>query len=101
MAAGILLRKVNKPHGRQSQPKYGERRVNGAVVEYKQEQKVISAVKQMQELGLSLRQIAQYLSTMGVPTKCDGKKWHPEMVKRILNKDNLSINKEFYFEDFS
>ena len=83
--AGIPLREACKPHGRQSQPKFGERRLNGMVVEYKQEQKVIRAAIQMQEQGLSLRQIAKNLSTMGIPTKCDGKKWHPEMVKRILD----------------
>ncbi len=84
IAAGIPLRGAHQPHGRQSQAQYGERRVNGKVVEYKVEQKVITAVKQMREQGLSLRQIAKNLSAMGVPTKCAGKKWHPEMVKRVL-----------------
>ena len=53
--AGILLQEASKPHGRQSQPKFGERRVNGKAVEYKLEQKVINAVIQMREQGLSLR----------------------------------------------
>lgn len=35
--------------------------------------------------GLSIRQIAKNLSTMGVPTKCNGQKWHPEMIKRLLS----------------
>lgn len=38
----------------------------------------------MRESGLSLRQIAKFLDHIGVPTKCRGKKWHPEMIKRIL-----------------
>lgn len=83
--AGIPLREACLPHGRQSQPKYGQRKLKGNVVEYKLEQKIINAVAQMSEQGLSLRQIAKNLSAMGVPTKCDGKKWHPEMVKRLLS----------------
>jgi hypothetical protein len=82
--AGITLREVCKPHGRQSQPKYGQRKLKGNVVAYKLEQKIIRTAAQMSEQGLSLRQIAKNLSAMGVPTKCNGKKWHPEMVKRLL-----------------
>lgn len=82
--AGISLREAHKPHGRQSQPRFGQRKVNGNVVEYKLEQKIIDAVLLMREQGLSLRQIAKTLSAMGVPTKCNGQKWHPEMVKRLL-----------------
>ena len=88
--AGIPLREAHKPHSRQSQPKYGQRRLNGKMAEYKVEQKIINAVVQMREQGLSLRQIAKNLSAMGIPTKCNGKKWHPEMVKRIF--DRLSNN---------
>ena len=54
-------------------------------MKFKQEQKIILAVMHMREQGLSLREIAKNLSAMGVPTKCDGQKWHPEIVKRILN----------------
>lgn len=82
--AGIQLREKNKPHGRQSQPRFGQRRVNGQVTEFKKEQKTIQSVKQMWSQGLSLRQIAKNLSALGVATKCNGKKWHPEMVRRIL-----------------
>jgi hypothetical protein len=82
--AGIPLREAHKPHGRQSQPKYGQRKTNGNIIEYKLEQKIIRSVTQMLEQGLSLRQIAKNLSAMGVPTKCNGQKWHPQMVKRLL-----------------
>jgi hypothetical protein len=83
--AGIQLRESGKPHGRQSQAKYGQRRENGKVVDYKKEQKIIVSARQMWEQGLSLRQIAKNLSAMGVPTKCNGKKWHPEMIRRVLS----------------
>ncbi len=65
--------------------------MNARVEEFKVEQKVITAVKQMREQGLSLRQIAKNLSAMGVPTKCAGKKWHPEMVKRMLEASEKRI----------
>lgn len=83
LSAGIPLRKQSKPHGRQSQVKYGQRRIQGKIVDHKKEQKIITSVQQMWEQGLSLRQIAKNLSAMGVPTKCNGQKWHPEMVRRL------------------
>jgi hypothetical protein len=79
-----MLRSHNQPHGPQSQLKYGERRINGRMTEFKKEQRIIATVQEMIKLGLSLRQIAKNLSLMGIPTKCNGKKWHPEMVKRIV-----------------
>lgn len=63
------------------------------------EERVISAVLDMRKQGLGLRQIASFLSKIGVPTKRRGKTWHPEMVKRILlrgsvGKDNYQTLKE-------
>lgn len=52
---------------------------------HKTEQRVIDAIRQMKDEGLSLRAIARCLDGMKVPTKNRGKKWHPEMVKRILD----------------
>ena len=43
----------------------------------------------MRESGMSLRQIADFLSAIGVPTKKRGKKWHPQMIKRILEIKGL------------
>jgi hypothetical protein len=51
------------------------------------EQKVIDAVLEMRKQGLSLRQIARFLSKVGVPTKQRGVSWHPQMVKRLLARD--------------
>ena len=79
MNAGIPLREKSKLHGRPSQVKYGQRSAKGRVVDFEKEKKIILSVKQMWDQGLSLRQIAKNLSAMGVPTKCDGKKWHPEI----------------------
>ena len=51
----------------------------------------------MKQEGLGLRAIARCLEQMKVPTKSQGKKWHPEMVKRILvlaeiKEDLLSVS---------
>ncbi len=81
---GIPLREAHQPHGRQSQTKYGSIRKSGVLADQKQEQRIIRAVRELRERGLSLRQIASTLSTMGIPTKCQGQKWHPQMVSRIL-----------------
>ncbi|OYZ13513.1 MAG: hypothetical protein B7Y39_17525 [Bdellovibrio sp. 28-41-41] len=39
--------------------------------------------------GLALRQICEFLSSIGVPTKRRGQRWHPEMVRRILLRTKL------------
>lgn len=70
---GIPLRKKSQHHGRPAQTKFGQR--------------VADSVKPMKTEGLSLRAIARCLDLMKIPTKMRGKKWHPEMVKRILDDD--------------
>ena len=47
---------------------------------------MIRAVIEMKQTGMSLRQIAGFLSEIGVPTKNRGKAWHPQMVTRILGR---------------
>ena len=89
LKVGIPLREPHKHHGNLSQPRYGQRKVQGrSVVKHAGEVRVVSAILDMRKSGLSLRQIALFLSKIGVPTKCRGKAWHPEMVKRILEASN-------------
>lgn len=88
----IPIREAHKPHGRQSQPRYGEKKQLGKTVPHMAEKRVIGAIIEMREDGLTLRQVAAYLDKIGVPTKNRGKKWHPEMVKRILvNSTELTV----------
>jgi IS30 family transposase len=82
--AGIQLRESHQPHGRSAQVRYGERRVKDKPQPHMAEKRVIKTIMDMRAQGMSLRQIAQFLSQIGVPTKCRGKSWHPEMIKRIL-----------------
>ena len=83
-AAGIADREPHKPHGRPFQPRYGTRTVTGAERLHMAAQRVIRTIRDMRDQGMTLRQIAQFLSQIGVPTKCRGKAWHPQMVSRIL-----------------
>jgi Recombinase len=86
LKVGIPLREPHKPHRNPSQPRYGQRKVRGRpVVKHAGEERVINAILDMRAQGLSLRQIASFLSKIGVPTKRKSNAWHPEMVARILD----------------
>jgi hypothetical protein len=80
----IPIREQHLPHGHPSQPKFGEQIRKGRSVVHLVEQRVIETVRKLKVEGLSLRKIAEVLDQMKVPTKERGKKWHPEMVRRIL-----------------
>jgi hypothetical protein len=85
---GIPLRKPHEPHGRAAQPKYGKKIRCGKIVTHLAEQRVIDGIRDMRQQGMSLRQIARFLKKIGVPTKCRGVSWHPEMVRRLLTGDS-------------
>jgi integrase len=57
--------------------------------------RVIQTVTELNNQGMSLRQIAKFLTQTGVPTRGRGKSWHPEMVNRILTA--LPRRSEFVF----
>ncbi len=80
----IRSKSAGQAKGRKSQPRYGVRMLNGIETPHLGELRVIVAAKEMHDQGLSLRKIAQILTKMGAPTKCQGRSWHPEMVSRIL-----------------
>jgi hypothetical protein len=48
------------------------------------EQRIVKAVIKMKDEGLSFRAIARCLDEMKIPTKCRGKRWHQEMVRRLI-----------------
>ena len=81
---GIPIREAHQPHGRPSRPKFGKQIRKGVETAHLAEQRVVRAVLNMRAQGLSLRQIARFLTEIGVPTKCRGKSWHPEMVRRVI-----------------
>lgn len=81
---GISIRKPHQHHGNPSQPRYGKRFQKKQLVDYKVEENIASIIKDLNAQGFSLRKIAKMLNDMSVPTKCRGKGWHPEMVRRVL-----------------
>ena len=84
LKAKIPLRDKSQHHGNPSQAKFGQRVIKRKLVPHKTEQRIIESIWQMKAEGLSLRAIARCLDQMKIPTKSQGKKWHPEMVKRII-----------------
>jgi hypothetical protein len=98
---GVVLREPSKPHGRPSNPKYGERLVYGKATAHLGEKRVINAILELRSQGMTLRQVASFLSQMGVPTKERGHRWHPQMVKRILDRaaqPNSKVEENSYSE---
>ena len=82
----IPIREAHKPHnGRLSEPRYGVKLRSGRAAPHLAEQQMIESIRELRGQGLTLRKIAEILTSMGVPTKKRGKRWHPEMVKRILS----------------
>ena len=83
---GIKPRQRGKPDLRPAQVPYGYRMSDGLMVPHLGEQRVLSVIQKMHAKGMTLRQICDFLSGIGVPTKRRGQRWHPEMVSRILKR---------------
>lgn len=86
MEFNIPLRKQGKPGLRPAQVPYGYRRLDGLLTPHLGEQRVIQSVRKMSNDGLSYRQICEFLTSVGVPTKNQGKGWQPEMIRRLINR---------------
>lgn len=80
----IPIREAHKHHGRASQPRYGKKKVRGKLNPHHREEQVIGIIEDLRREGLSLRKIAEVLTKMKIPTKCRGRKWHPQMIQRVL-----------------
>ncbi len=83
---GIPLKQKGKPGLSPAQVPYGFKRLEGLLVPHQGEQRVIQSVKKMSRDGLSYRKICDFLTSVGVPTKNQGKGWQPEMIRRLLNR---------------
>lgn len=83
---GIPLKQQGKPGLRPAQVPYGYRRSDGLLVPHLGEQRVIQSVRKMSSDGLSYRQICDFLTSVDVPTKNQGKGWQPEMIRRVLTR---------------
>jgi len=83
---GVKLRSPSQHHGNPSQLSFGHRRSGGKVVVHHGEQKIIQIISDYRAEGLTLRAVAKRLNTLRLPTKNGSYTWHPQMVKRILDR---------------
>ncbi|MEW6571347.1 MAG: recombinase family protein [Nitrospirota bacterium] len=63
---------------------YGNKRVNGKLVEDPDEQRVIREIKKLRRQGKSYRKIACILNDQGIPTRGKKAKWHDSSVWCVL-----------------
>ncbi|MEL6159966.1 MAG: recombinase family protein [Cyanobacteria bacterium J06627_32] len=66
-------------------PAFGERTVNGQLVEDKREQQIIQLICEQHQSGKSLQQIANWLNSHRYTTK-RGNQWKRISVKRVLDR---------------
>jgi len=84
--AVVRLRAAGQGHGNPSQLRFGYQKYKGEVVYHMGEQQVISAIKDLKSEGMTLRQIAQRMTALRIPSKNGKTKWHPMMIKRIFDQ---------------
>lgn len=83
--SGVALRAPCQGHGNPSQLKFGFQKVDGEVVSHKGELQIIEAIKDFRSEGLTMRQIAERMTALRIPSKNGKLKWHPMMVKRVID----------------
>ncbi len=69
-------------------PRFGTRAEDGVLVADKSEAKAARRMLQLHKRGMSLRQIASTLDAEGYKPR--GKAWHPQAVKRIIERDQVA-----------
>jgi len=89
---GIPIREAHYHHGHPSQPRFGQKYQKKKLINNREEQRAIRIIKYLRDKGLSMRHIARLLGEMKIATKNQGKRWHPEMVRRILGQINFTDN---------
>lgn len=70
-------------------PPFGWAAVRGELVKVPGEQLAIRAILRMRDNEMSLREIAARLETMGVPSRASHKKWRPDTIRAIIERDRL------------
>ncbi len=84
-ARGVRLLAPGQGHGNPSQLKFGYKKDSGKVMPHLGEHQVIGAIRDLRAEGITLRQIAQRMTVLRIPSKNGKIKWHPMMIKRILD----------------
>ena len=88
---GIPLRDAERAHWhRRGQTGYGQRVVNGKVIEHQRETETIERMKALRGQGFSFWKIADILNSMGVPTKTRRANWKAATVMKILKANEVA-----------
>ena len=66
-------------------PAFGQRSLNGELVENPDEQEIIELIRRHHKSGKSLQQVADWLNQCGYRTK-RGQQWQRISVKRVLDR---------------
>lgn len=82
---GVCLRAPGQGHGNPSQLRFRYRKEAGKVAPHMGKQQVIAAIKDLRMEGMTLRQIAQRMTALKIPSKNGKSRWHPMMIKRIVD----------------
>jgi hypothetical protein len=65
--------------------KFGYKKREGKVTPHEGERLIVEAIKDFRADGLTYRQIAQRMAALKIPIKNGKVKWHPMMIKRIID----------------
>jgi DNA invertase Pin-like site-specific DNA recombinase len=87
LRAGRRLKADRGEYAGFGSPPYGTRVVGGALLPHEAEQRTIALVRTLAEEGHSLRKIVGALDA-GEHRPRRSNHWHPEMVRRIINRPN-------------
>lgn len=83
---GIEIRRVDEAHAlNPGQLALGEKKVKNRILAHKRELEVLTKIKDLKDQGLTYREMASVLNTMGIPTK-NRKKWHPATIIKLLKR---------------
>ena len=83
--ADVRLRAPGHSYGNPAQLRFGYKKIEGKVVPHQGERLIVEAIKDFRADGLTYRQIAQRMMALQIPTKNGKVKWHPMMIKRIID----------------
>jgi IS30 family transposase len=83
--ADVRLRAPGHNYGNPAQLKFGYKKREGKVIPHEGERLIVEAIKDFRADGLTYRQIAQRMTALNIPTKNGKVKWHPMMIKRIID----------------
>ncbi|MGD1912443.1 MAG: recombinase family protein [Rivularia sp. (in: cyanobacteria)] len=82
---GRLAKAARGGYAGYGSPAFGQKSINGELVDNPQEQQIIELIRRHHKSGKSLPQIARWLNQQGYTTK-RGKQWQPVSVKRVLDR---------------